>query len=412
MTGAMPTFTYQARDDAGRPIRGILEAESQVALADRLRKMGYLVTRMEEMRPGLRAMEILSPGRGVPREALLFGAVQLANLSEAGVSLTSSLRTVAEQQSHRGLREALEDVRRQIEAGSSFSQALTRHPRVFPALMVSLSAVGEATGKLDVVLSRFAHFTEKDLTLRRNIQEATTYPALVVAASLCLILFVVSFVVPQFALLFAKAGLALPGPTQVLAAVGATLRERWWALLLGGIFLGAGSRLTLQVPQVRLRVDGWLLRLPLVGPILHQAIVARFSRTLSTLVASGIPILRALQAAEGVLGNRVLAEEVRRVYQAVEHGERIAPTLSVGGIFYPDAIQMIRVGEESGRLDIMLERIADFYELRVGHSLRQLTTFLEPALLVLAGGIVAFIMASLLLPMFDMVKLLQRGGIR
>lgn len=407
----MPAFVYHARDESGHPVRGVLEADSQTALAERLRKMGYLVTRIEQEGLGLSAAKLFPKIRRTPQEPLLLAAIQLSNLVEAGVPLVSALKALVSQTAHSALKESFESVSHEVEGGSPFSEALSRQP-IFPKLMVSLAAVGESSGHLDTVLNRFANFLEKDLALRRALQGALLYPALLLAAATALILFVVTFVVPQFAALFAKAGIPLPLPTQILRAIGETIRAQWAIL---GILAGAGMAglsYAAKVPAIRQRIDEWTLKLPIVGAVLHQAVVARFTRTLGTLVGSGIPILSALETAKGVVGNHVFLKEVERVRQAVERGERMAATLSVGKVFYPDAIQMIRVGEESGRLDVMLERIADFYELRVNYYVRQMTTVLEPILLVVMGGMVAFIMASLLLPMFDMVKVLQRGGIR
>ena len=408
----MPTFTYQARDDHGRLVKGILDAESQISLADRLRKMGYLVTRMEELTAGLQEAWNFRLGGGVPQETLLLNTIQLANLVEAGVPLTSSLHTVAEQTANGSLREALESVTKEVEGGSTFSQALSHHPLVFPKLMVSLTAVGEASGHLDTVLIRYANFLEKDLDLKRTVQGALLYPVILVMAATILILFLVTFVVPQFAGLFVKAGVPLPLPTQILMLIGQTVRTRWWALALGGACTMIGTGLSSKIPSVRLAMDELILKLPVLGAVIHLTIVARFARTFATLISSGVPIIAALETARGVVENRVIGQEIKRVRAAVEQGERMAASLSVGKVFHPDAIQMVRVGEESGRLDVMLGKIADFYELRVNYGLKQMMTLLEPLLLICMGGVVAFIMASLLLPMFDMVKVLQRGGFR
>ncbi len=407
----MPSYAYQARDETGHRVRGILDADSQVDLADRLRRMGYLVTQMKEAKGEKQPLKI-SLGWGPSREAILFCAFQLSNLIEAGISLTTALKTVADQPSASALQRALAEVVREIESGSPFSEALSHHPQVFPPLMAQLVAVGEVSGKLEMVLHRFANFLERDLSLRRSVQSALTYPTLVVLASLFLILFVVSFVVPQFAVLFDRAGVALPGPTRLLTAVGITLRQQWW--ILGGLaaLLLVGVRAVLSMPRVRRWTDEWLLRVPLFGAVIRQTILARFARTLATLVGSGVPILRTLETARQVVGNFAMSQEVEQVRTAVERGERMAGAMAVSKFFYPDAVQMIRVGEESGRLDGMLDKVADFYEFRVGYALKQMTTFLEPFLLLVTGSIVAFIMVSLLLPMFDMVKLLQMGRIR
>ena len=408
----MPTFAYQARDESGRLVKGILEAESKPALADRLRKMGYLVTRMEEGAAAFSAIGRLRIGPAFSPEEFLLVVVEMANLVEAGIPLISALSSVAEQCRPGPLKEALAAAAKEIEGGKSFSQALAGHPSIFPKLMMSMAAVGEATGKLDIVLNRFAVFVEKDLSLRRVVQGALTYPLFLLMTSMALVLFVVSFVVPQFTALFLRAGLTLPLPTLIVARIGGLIRTRWWLLAFLGSAGFAGAAWVLRRPLVRKRVDPFLLRVPGVGPLIERTLVARLTRSLATLIGSGIPILSALETAAGIAGNDVISREITRARSAVERGEKISVALSVGKVFRPDVIQMIRAGEDSGRLDVMLDKIADFYDLRVGFALKQMTTLLEPVLLVVMGGVVAFIMASLLLPMFDLVKVMQRGGFR
>ncbi|MBI3318811.1 MAG: type II secretion system F family protein [Candidatus Omnitrophica bacterium] len=408
----MPTFTYQARDERGRLVKGVLEADSTVALADRLRKMGYLVTRIDRAQQGWEGLIRFSFFRKVSQEQLLLSVIQLANLAEAGVPLISSLEALAADNALPSLREALEKARKEIEGGTTFSEAMSHSPEIFPKLLVSLTTVGEATGKLDTVLNRFAGFLEREIALKREVQGALLYPAVLLAAAAALVLFVVSFVVPQFSILYLKTGIPLPWPTRILQGVGEAIRTQGWLLIAGGVAVVGGWTFLERLPRVRSQRDRILLKLPVLGEVIHQTLVARFARTFATLVGSGVPILSALETVEGVVGNDVLLQEIRRLRSSVERGERLAAVLSVGKVFHPDAIQMIRVGEESGALDQMLERVADLYEKRVNFSLKQMTTLLEPALLVVMGGVVGFIMASLLLPMFNMVKVLQTGGVR
>ena len=408
----MATFSYQARDEAGRLVKGVLEAESQAALADRLRRMGYGVTRMEKAGAALANLDRFRFGRPVSEEELLLFCIQLANLAEAGLPLVMALKTVISQAMSPALREVVETVAREIEAGAPFSEALARHGEVFPKLMVRMVAVGEASGKMDLVLSRFAALTEKDLALKRTVQAALTYPIFLMVMSTGLVLFLITFVIPQFAALFSKAGLVLPAPTRMLSALGMALRHRLGSLMLGGWWVVFAVGMALRRPKVRRRIDRLLWELPAVGPVIQHSLVARFARNLATLVESGVPILSALEAAQGVVQNQVMKEELDRVRSAVERGERIAATLAIGKVFRPDVIQMIRVGEETGRLDILLDKVADFYDLRLGFFLKQMSALVEPVLLVVTGGAVAFLMASLLLPMFELVHVLQRGGIR
>lgn len=408
----MTTFSYQARDESGRLVKGVLEADSQVVLAERLRRMGYLVTRMDKAGTGLSSLDRIRFGRGFAEEDLLLVCVQLSNLVDAGLPLVSALQTVVSQTASPRLREALQTAAQDIEAGSSFSEALRRHADVFPALMMNMAAVGEASGKLDLVLTRFANLLERDLALKRSLQSALTYPIFLMTMSVVLILFMVTFVIPQFAVLFAKAGVTLPAPTRILSALGLTLRDRIGRVLAVGGFLALAAGLASRRPAIRRRIDRLLWNAPVIGPVLQHALIARFTRNLATLIGSGVPILAALNAAQGVVHHSILSEELERVRSAVERGERIAATLAVGKVFHSDVIQMIRVGEDTGRLDTLLDKVADFYDLRLGFFLKQMTTLLEPVLLVGMGGMVAFLMASMLLPMFDLVGALQKGGIR
>ena len=407
----MPTFAYQARDESGRLVKGLLEAESKILLADRLRKMGYLVTRMEEGSsfPDIRRVRW---GRLVSPEEFLLVVVELANLVEAGIPLVSALRSISSQCRSVALKEALEAAAGEIEGGKSFSQALAQRPKIFPKLMVDMVSVGEMSGKLDIVLQRMAVFVEKDLSLRKTVQGALTYPFFLLLSSALLVIFVVSFVVPQFTALFLKAGLTLPAPTLLVSKVGEGIRAHGWLLAFLASASFAGFGWALRRPSLRRKMDAILLGLPGAGRVLRQTLVSRVARSLATLVGSGVPILSGLELVAGVAGNDVITRELLRARSAVERGEKISEALSTGKVFQPDVIQMIRAGEDSGRLDIMLDKVADFYDLRVSFVLKQMMTLLEPVLLVVMGVVVAFIMASLLLPMFDLVKVLQKGGIR
>lgn len=409
---SVATFNYQARDETGRMVKGSLEAETRVVLADRLRKMGYLVTQMEEVQAGAPALPELSWGRAISEEQLLLTCIQLANLVEAGLPLVSALNTLSSQSSSAALQKALEEVARDIEGGASFSKALERQPRIFPELMVNMVGVGESSGKLDTVLMRFSALMEKDVALKKTVQSALTYPAFLLMVSLGLTLFMVTFVIPQFAVLFTKAGIQLPAPTLLLASVGGAFRRHGLFLLMAAATALFASAMMVRIPSVRRWLDRVLWNAPGIGPLLQLSLISRFSRNLATLVASGVPILSALDAAKKVVTNEVIVQEVARVRFAVERGERMAATLSVGKVFRADVVQMIHVGEETGRLDGMLGKVADYYDLRVEFAVKQMTALLEPVLLVGLGAIVACMIASLLLPMFDMVKVLQKGGIR
>jgi type IV pilus assembly protein PilC len=271
---------------------------------------------------------------------------------------------------------------------------------------------GEASGKLDMILSRYAAYTEQQLELRQKITGALFYPFLLVLAGIGVTLFIVTTIIPQFAAIFLKVGIQLPLPTFVLYQVGMGIKQFWHSLILLGIILYTAFGYYISTPFGRLQWDRLILQSPLFGPLFRKVAIARFSRTFGMLVESGVPILQSLDIVREVIGNEVLARVVENTHNAVEKGERISEPLKISGDFPYDMIQMVAIGEETGHLDQMLEKVADFYERSVGHAVKKLTTLIEPLLLVVLGGLVGLIMASLLLPMFDMMKMLRlgRGG--
>ena len=344
----------------------------------------------------------------VDLESKVVFSVQLSNLLNAGVPLRASLGTLENQTENRRLREVIGRVLRDVEAGASFSEALHRHPSIFSNLFVSLVRAGEAAGKLDSVLSRLALLTEQEADLRQKIRGALFYPAILLTAGLLVSLYIVTFLIPQFAEIFLRAGIALPLPTELLYRFGTGVRQFWHFGLLSAALLSVAASLYGGTAQGRIHFDRLKLMLPLAGPLFRKAAITRFSRTLGLLVESGVPILESLEIAREVISNEVLGRVIGNVRQAVEKGEKISAALRTSGEFPPDVIQMIAVGEETGGLDQMLAKIADFYDRSIGYTVRKLTTVLEPLLLGVLGGLVGFMMASMLLPIFDMMKILRR----
>ena len=326
----------------------------------------------------------------------------------SGIALLATLGTLSEQLSNRKLRDAVGSAARSVEGGESFSQALSMHPNVFPKLFVNMVKAGEISGKLDTVSLRYAQYFEHQMDIQQKIRGALFYPAILLVAGIAVTLFVVTFVVPQFVEIFMKVGLALPMPTQILYMVGMAIKKFWYVFILVSIGLCFAVRFCLRTEKGRLGFDRIKLRVPLLGSLHRKSCISGFARTLGTLTASGVPILESLDITGGVIGNEVLALAVASARKAVEKGEKIAEPLKISGEFPPDTIQMISVGEETGNLDGMLDKIADFYDLTIGYAIKKLTTVLEPVFLLVMGSMVGFIMASMLLPMFDMMKVLRR----
>lgn len=405
----MPTYVYKARDGVGKSVKGTMEAPTQEELVARLHKMGYVTTGMAEALPGVSFKPLTVSFQRIKTEDLALFNIQLSNLIHAGVSLVASLETLEKQVENRKLKSVLESVTRAVESGKSFSEALAHHPGVFPGLFVNMIKAGEASGKLDMILSRYAVFMEEQTELKQKISGALFYPCILLLAGLGVTLFIVTFIIPQFVEIFIRSGIQLPTLTLALYQVGMGIKHFWPSLflfLIAGIF---GIRLYIGTPGGRLNFDRLALGLPLIGSLVRKASISRFARTLGMLVESGVPILQSLELVRDIIGNEVLARVVESARLAVEKGEKISEPLRVSGEFPPDTVRMVAVGEETGNLDGMLAKTADFYDRSVAYAIKKLTTLIEPLLLVVMGCMVGFMMASLLLPMFDMMKLLRLG---
>ncbi|MFA4889535.1 MAG: type II secretion system F family protein [Candidatus Omnitrophota bacterium] len=404
----MPIYLYKARDATAKPVKGTMEAASKEELTDKLYKMGYAVTQISEAASGFdwdRLLEKLF--QRINSEQLILFYIQLSNMLSANMSLLNCLRNIQERLENKQFKEIINSIARSIEAGSNFSEAVTQYPRIFPKLFLHLAKAGEASGKLGLYLSRYADYSQQQEELQRKIKSALLYPVILLCAGIAVTLFIITFLVPQFAEIYLRAGIRLPMPTMILYQVGIGIKQFWYA----GIFIFIAAYFALNyykgTKAGRLKVDRIKLNLPVVGELYRKSAISRFAKTLSTLVSSGVPILEALIIVKEVVGNEVLARVIATARSSVERGEGIAASLKVSTEFPADVVQMIAAGEETGEIPSLLNKIAEFYDLSLDYSIRKLTTLIEPVLLVVTGSMVGFIMASMLLPMFDMIKVLR-----
>ena len=405
----MPQYQYAARDERGNAVTGTLSAASPEALADQLKRMGYLVTRARETAEGGGGGggDPLALLRRVGAHELVLFNVQLSKMIQVGIPLVTALDTLTRQTAHPVLRSALEQVARGIERGASFSEALQRHPRVFSPLFISMVRAGEASGRLDEILRRLASFAKRQAELREQLATALTYPLILLAAGIAAAGFLVTGIVPKFLAIFLEARMPLPLPTLLLHRLSLLLRHHGLALLAAAAGLGCGLRWAVRTPAGRQAWDRFVLRVPVAGDLARKAAIARMARTLQTLLGSGLPVLESLEIAEATCGNTVIAAACRAAHTSVARGGTLADPLRVSGEFPPMVVQMLAVGEASGTVDHMLEEIADHYDDLVRYQLKRLTAFVEPVFLLLMGGFVAFIMASILLPLFRMVHVVR-----
>ncbi|MDP2913799.1 MAG: type II secretion system F family protein [Candidatus Omnitrophota bacterium] len=404
----MPVYNYKARGADGKRVNGAMEAATKAELIDKLRKMGYMTTSAVESLPGMKLGSLLEKLKRISSDDMLMFYIQLSNMISAGITILMSLSTLAKQTENKALREAIGGVSRQVEAGNGLSNAFAAQPRLFSKLFVNMIKAGEASGRLDTVLMRYAKFFENQEDLKQKVKGAIFYPMILMFAGVAVTLFIVTVVIPQFAEIYMKVGIALPVPTLVVYGIGIAIKRYWYLLIALTIILAAALRYYFKTEKGALFLDTLKLRLPVIGPLYRKVALARLTRTLGTLLGSGVPILQSLDIIKEVVENEVLARVITNVRKSVERGERMSEPLKVSGEFPPDVIQMIAVGEESGSLDVMLDKIADFYDMTVAYAIKKLTAVIEPVFLVIIGGMVGFIMASMLLPMFDMIKVLRR----
>jgi len=403
----MEIYRYKARDKSGKLIQGTMEAISQKELIDKLRKLGLVVTGIS-IDTGFTLGELFTNLKRVNQHKVILFNIQLAKLVNSGMTLLSSLKMLSAQLGDKNLRRIIEEVSRDIETGSSFSGALSRHPKVFNNFFCSMVRAGEETGKLDIVLNRLSDFQEHQLELTQSVRTSLIYPTILVLLSTAIIIFIVTSIIPSFVEMFRSASLRLPTITIMLYEFGKFLMRFWYIILFIAVFFTIIIKVYIKTEKGSYNLDSLLLSFPYFGGLFRRLYVSRFARTLSMLISSGIPILQSLIIVEEVVTNKIIAKTIRDARESVAKGSRIHEPLKISREFPQEAVQMISIGEESGELEAMLEKIADLYDTLISYNLKRLVSLLEPFFLLVMGGIVIVIMASVLLPLFDMVKVLRR----
>ena len=399
----MPTFGYSGRTRAGRRVSGERVAATSEAAVAGLRREQVFVTRVELVKESSKRGPKPHRGKSVPARNLAIFTRQLSVMIDAGMPLVECLETLGKQEVHRPFREAILRTRGAVEAGSSLADAMREHPRVFDPLFTNMIAAGEAGGILDTILQRLATHIEKNVKLRAQVKSAMAYPIAVVGIAAVVVGVILWQVIPTFDDLFAGLGAALPLPTRVVIALSDALVSYFALLLLGAVALAFGFRWFRATARGRRVVDAMLLRLPGLGLILRKVAVARFCRTLGTLLGSGIPLLAGLEITARTAGNAVIEDAVLVSRAAIERGETVSAPLRRSGMFPPMVTQMINVGETSGALDAMLAKIADFYEEEVDTTVAGMLTLLEPVMIALLGVVIGGIVIAMYLPIFDLI---------
>ncbi len=401
----MPLFEYTAKNSqTGQIMKGQREAESQDDVVRYIRNNRMILVSIRE---APKSMNISFGKKRITTRDLVIFTRQFATMINAGLPLVQSLNILAQQTENSSLAEVTRTVVYDVEAGNTLADALSKHPKAFPGLFVNMVAAGEAGGILDTILLRLATFLEKNDALVRKVKGAMVYPAVIFSVAGIAIAILLIFVIPTFQAMFASVNMELPLPTRVVIGMSGILINYWWAIIAGAGISAFAFRQYYQTDTGRKNVDRALLASPVVGDLLRKSAVSRFTRTLGTLISSGVSILDGLEITAKTAGNRVVHDAVMESRQSIAGGETIAKPLSRSKVFPPMVISMISVGEQTGGLDEMLSKIADFYDEEVDVAVGSLLSLLEPIMIVVLGVIVGGMVVAMYLPIFDMMNAVQ-----
>lgn len=401
-------YAYQVRTKEGRVLKGTMEAEGEAQVAQRLRQQGFIPIQISKEAKVSMTMEIHLLPQKVKLKDLAVFARQFATMINSGLSLLRTLNILAEQTENQMLAKTIAAVRDDVEKGSALSAAMAKHPKVFSTLFVAMVRAGETGGQLDTVLARLADSYEADYRLRQKVKSAMTYPVVVAGLAVILVTVMLLFVVPTFARMFEGLGGTLPLPTQILLRVSNAAKFLVpLAIVLAIVARVVYKRLRVANADFRLRADGLKLKLPIFGDLFQKVALSRFARTLALLLRAGVPVLQALDIVAESTNNEVLTRAAQDVRESVRAGESMASPLSRHNIFPPMVVQMIAVGEDTGALDAMLDKVADFYDQEVESTTESLTALIEPIMIAVLGGIVGSMIIALYMPMFKIFDLVK-----
>ncbi len=401
----MPVFVYTGRTRSGQTITGEMDAGNREAVVAKLRSQQIIAT---SVRPKPRDITIPGFGGGVGEKEIVVFTRQFATMIDAGLPLVQCLEILASQQENKVFKKALTEIRQSVEGGLTFAAALKLHPKVFTSLYANMVEAGEAGGILDTILNRLAQYMEKAMGLKKKVKSAMIYPSTIVSVAMVVVIFLLVFVIPTFKSMFEGFGATLPLPTQIVlemsrivrqyflvgigAIVGGIVALKWWYGTSGG----------------KWAVDAFLLKTPVFGLLIRKVSVAKFTRTLGTLISSGVAILDGLDITARTAGNKVVEAAILKTRSSISEGKTIAEPLKDSGVFPPMVVQMIAVGEQTGALDAMLGKIADFYDEEVDTAVGNLTSLLEPMLMVFLGVIIGGVVIAMYLPIFKLVSVVGK----
>ena len=400
------TYQYKVRDRSGKLVTGTLVADNERLVLERLREMGYTPLEVGREKKGLN-FEINLKAQKVKLKEIAVFSRQFATMVNSGLPILRALTILADQTTNKELAKTLMGVRADVEQGASLSAAMAKFPKVFNDLYIAMVKSGETGGMLDDVLLRLAAVLEREVHLRQKIKSAMTYPIAVVALVVLIMSAMLLFVVPQFKSIYSQLGGTLPLPTRVLLMMSDAVKKYWYLVILAAVAFTFAFRRYKATASGRATLDAIKLKVPIFGSLFHKTALSRFASTAGMLLRSGVPILQALDIVSDTVNNQVMARAIKDVQDAVREGESIAKPLAKHPVFPPMVVQMLAVGEETGQVDTMLDKVATFYDNEVEASVDALTSLIEPLLIAIIGGAVGAAVIALYMPMFNIIKLIQ-----
>lgn len=396
----MAKFTWEARNRAGAAQKGIMEANTKALVEAQLKKFGFTNVTIKEEGKG---MKLKIPGMGakkVETKDIVIFTRQFATMIDSGLPLVQCLDILSSQQDNKSFKEVLVKVKESVESGSTFADALSKHPNVFDQLYVNLVAAGEVGGILDTILNRLAAYIEKAMKLKKQVKGAMVYPATIMSIAVVVVGVILIFVIPTFAKMFEEFGGELPAPTKIVIAFSNFI-VKYLIVMIAAFFAAVTAfKKYYATANGRKIVDRLALKAPIFGPLIRKVAVAKFTRTLGTMISSGVPIMDGLDIVAKTAGNKIIEEAIYKVRQAISEGKTIAEPLAECGVFPPMVVQMIAVGEATGAMDAMLNKIADFYDEEVDSAVSAMTAMMEPMLMVFLGTTVGGLVVAMYLPIF------------
>ncbi len=402
----MPVYMWEGRSIRGEVRKGSLEAGSTTIASANLRRQQITPLKIKEKKSKDINFSIPGLGGKVDEKLIVIFTRQFATMIDAGLPLVQCLDILSAQQENKIFKKAISDVKIDVEGGLTFADALMKHPKIFNDLYVNLVAAGEAAGILDTILNRLSVFMEKAMKLKAKVKSAMVYPGTILSVAVIVIVIMMIFVIPTFEQMFEGLGGALPAPTQFVLNLSEWFQNNILYIFVGSVALAIGFMRAYKTEKGRRIIDRVLLKLPVFGDLIRKVAVARFTRTLGTMISSGVPILEALDIVSKTAGNKIVEDAIVKTKESISEGKTIAEPLAETGVFPPMVVQMISVGESTGAMDAMLSKIADFYDDEVDTAVATLTSLLEPMLMIFLGVIIGGMVVSMYLPVFKLAQTL------